>query len=101
MAEIKGDTKIFEDMLTIIFKEGDWDLNGSDEVMKAVRVCQVFENGDEPLSFDDIVGVAKDYGYLYGTIKLLAENPLNGKAYCYNNYGKNEWVKIGDLIGYA
>ena len=32
---------------------------------------------------------------------VIAENPLSGAIYRYNNYGKREWQLIGNLLGYA
>ncbi len=34
-------------------------------------------------------------------ITVIAESPLSGTIYRYNNYGKREWQLIGNLLGYA
>lgn len=34
-------------------------------------------------------------------ITVIAESPLSGAIYRYNNYGKNEWQLIGIMLGYA
>ena len=34
-------------------------------------------------------------------ITVIAESPLSGAIYRYNNYGKKEWQLIGNMIGYA
>lgn len=45
----------------------------------------------------------KDISDLYpnGCYKVINETPLGGDIYRYNNYGKNEWIKIGEMYGYA
>lgn len=32
---------------------------------------------------------------------VIAESPLGGAIYRFNNYGKREWYKVGDMCGYA
>lgn len=32
---------------------------------------------------------------------VIAESPLSGAIYRYNNYGKQEWQLIGTMLGYA
>ena len=34
-------------------------------------------------------------------ITVIAESPLSGTIYRYNNYGKKEWQLIGIMLGYA
>lgn len=34
-------------------------------------------------------------------ITVIAESPLSGAIYRYNNYGKKEWQLIGTMFGYA
>lgn len=34
-------------------------------------------------------------------ITVIAESPLSGAIYRYNNYGKKEWQLIGTMLGYA
>ena len=34
-------------------------------------------------------------------VTVIAESPLSGAIYRYNNYGKKEWQLIGNMIGYA
>ena len=34
-------------------------------------------------------------------ITVIAESPLSGTIYRYNNYGKREWQLIGNMLGYA
>lgn len=34
-------------------------------------------------------------------ITVIAESPLSGAIYRYNNYGKQEWQLIGTMLGYA
>ena len=34
-------------------------------------------------------------------ITVIAESPLSGAIYRYNNYGNKEWQLIGSMIGYA
>ena len=34
-------------------------------------------------------------------ITVIAESPLSGAIYRYNNYGKREWQLIGTMLGYA
>ena len=35
------------------------------------------------------------------SITVIAESPLSGAIYRYNNYGKREWQLIGTMLGYA
>ena len=39
--------------------------------------------------------------YPSGCYKVIVETPLSGAIYRYNNYGKQEWIKIGVMMGYA
>ena len=34
-------------------------------------------------------------------ITVIAESPLSGAIYRYNNYGTKEWQLIGTMLGYA
>lgn len=34
-------------------------------------------------------------------LTVIAESPLEGYIYRYNNYGNREWTKIGTTCGYA
>ena len=34
-------------------------------------------------------------------ITVIAESPLSGAIYRYNNYGKREWQLIGNMLGYV
>ena len=34
-------------------------------------------------------------------ITVIAESPLSGAIYRYNNYGKKEWQLVGTMLGYA
>ena len=38
---------------------------------------------------------------IYYCFKVIAESPLKGSIYRFNNYGKNEWYKVGIMRGYA
>lgn len=37
----------------------------------------------------------------YYCFMVLAESPLKGSIYRFNNYGQNEWYKVGIMRGYA
>lgn len=49
------------------------------------------------LTLEDISSQFPDNGCL----TVLAESPLEGDIYRYNNYGGKEWVKVGTTCGYA
>lgn len=35
------------------------------------------------------------------SLTVIAEDPLEGHIYRYNNYGKREWTEVGTTCGYA
>lgn len=37
----------------------------------------------------------------FGGCIVIAESPLSGAIYRYNNYGKKEWQLVGTMLGYA
>lgn len=37
----------------------------------------------------------------FGSCIVIAESPLSGTIYRYNNYGKEEWQLVGTMLGYA
>lgn len=37
----------------------------------------------------------------YYCFMVIAESPLSGAIYRFNNYGTNEWYKVGTMCGYA
>lgn len=37
----------------------------------------------------------------FGSCIVIAESPLSGAIYRYNNYGKKEWQLVGTMLGYA
>ena len=37
----------------------------------------------------------------FGSCIVIAESPLSGAIYRYNNYGKEEWQLVGTMLGYA
>ena len=53
------------------------------------------------LTLKDCEMEAKKHGYEDGTIMVLSESYLQGQIYRFNNYGKNEWYQIGELVGFA
>lgn len=51
----------------------------------------------ETITLEDIALQFPDNGCL----TVLAESPLEGHIYRYNNYGNKEWLEIGTTCGYA
>jgi hypothetical protein len=45
----------------------------------------------------------KDISDIYptGSYIVINETALGGNIYRYNNYGNKEWIKIGEMYGYA
>ena len=37
----------------------------------------------------------------FGSCIVIAESPLSGAIYRYNNYGEKEWQLVGTMLGYA
>ena len=37
----------------------------------------------------------------FGSCIVIAESPLSGAIYRYNNYNKKEWQLVGTMLGYA
>lgn len=93
MEKLKGDTVldenikiIFNDIMISLFNnlEPDYENN----CMKGITL-------------DDCVLKAKEKGYKKGTILVISESYLDGMICRYNNYGKNEWYKVGSMVGFA
>lgn len=93
MEELDGNTVldkdikiIFDDILIDLFNniEPDYENN----CMKGITL-------------DDCVEKAKENGYTNGTILVISESYLSGMICRYNNYGKNEWYKVGFMVGFA
>lgn len=71
--------------------------------------CYDFINGR--LSLKELVNLYQERGYitledisnLYpdSCYKVINETALGGEIYRYNNYGNKEWIKIGEMYGYA
>ena len=53
------------------------------------------------LTLNDALEIAKENGYKEGTILVLSESYFSGDIYRYDNYNEKEWVRIGNLIGFA
>lgn len=53
--------------------------------------------GHETITLEDIALQFPDNGCL----TVLAERPLEGHIYRYNNYGEKEWLEVGTTCGYA
>ena len=53
------------------------------------------------LTLNDCVEIAKEKGYTNDTILVISESYLGGMVCRYNNYGKNEWYKVGTMVGFA
>lgn len=53
------------------------------------------------ITLNDCIEIAKKKGYINGTILVISESWLGGTIYRYNNYGKNEWYKVGSMVGFA
>lgn len=52
---------------------------------------------DEFITLEEIANILHNQG----CITVIAESPLSGTIYRYNNYGKQEWQLIGTMLGYA
>lgn len=46
-------------------------------------------------------GLQKQFEENYTCFMVIAESPLDGAIYRFNNYGENEWYKVGTMCGYA
>lgn len=93
MEELEGNTVldesikiIFDDVLIDLFNYIELDYE--DDCMKGITL-------------DDCVEYAKKEGYRGGTILVISESYLSGMICRYNNYGKNEWYKVGSMVGFA
>ncbi len=53
------------------------------------------------ITLNECVKYAKEKGYRNGSILVISESYLGGMIYKYNNYGKNEWYKVGSMMGFA
>lgn len=51
------------------------------------------------LNLKDIADYIEKNNFYFGTV--IAESPLSGAIYRYNNYGKKEWQLVGTMLGYA
>lgn len=51
------------------------------------------------LTLKDIADYIEKNNFYFGTV--IAESPLSGAIYRYNNYGKKEWQLVGTMLGYA
>ena len=69
---------------------------------KCITKVMCYEYGDNPITFNDILQIAKDNGYKEGVITLICDGALEGKIYQYGNYHDDEdWHEYGSTIGYA
>ena len=91
MNKIKGTDIIWADILMVVFDD------------KCVKLYCGDPRLDHPAcyTFDDIIKVAKDNGYVSGSILLIAESPLTGHIYQYGNYEPDQWYEHGKTMGYA
>ena len=93
MEEFRGDAVLDED-IKIIFNDilislfNDIEPDYKNNCMKG-------------LTLNDCVKKAKEKGYKDGTILVISESWLSGAIYRYNNYGKQEWYKVGSMVGFA
>ena len=93
MEEFRGDAVLDED-IKIIFNDilislfNDIEPDYKNNCMKG-------------LTLNDCVKKAKEKGYTSGTILVISESWLSGTIYRYNNYGKQEWYKVGSMVGFA
>lgn len=55
------------------------------------------EPGQETLTLGDIAAQFPANGCL----TVIAEGPIEGNIYRYNNYGNREWLEVGTTCGYA
>lgn len=53
------------------------------------------------IKLSDCLNIAKENGYIRGTIVVLNESYMAGDVYRYGNYNDGEWWKIGSLAGFA
>lgn len=90
----------FYDILHIIFND------------KCIEIMEYEYDPSNIICFKDIVQIAKDNGYLGGTIRLIAESPLRGEIFLYGNYHEEDeygrqdlskpiWYKQGETVGYV
>lgn len=93
MEELNGNTVldedikiIFDDILIHLFNDIEPDYENN--CMKGITL-------------NDCVEKAKEKGYKKGTILVISESYLSGMICRYNNYGKNEWYKVGTMEGFA
>lgn len=88
------------DMVRIIV-EGPQDLS-TGNIANGVVVTK-FIKREEELSFEDIVTIAKENGFSYGSFFLFLESAREGKIYRYEEFeGETPmWFEIGTTIGYA
>lgn len=77
---------IFEDTLIRLFNNIEPDYEN--DRMRGIRLS-------------DCIKAAKERGYNNGTILVISESWLGGTIYRYNNYAKNEWYKVGSMVGFA
>lgn len=77
---------IFEDTLIKLFNDVEPDYENN--CMKGITL-------------NDCIEIAKKKGFKNGTILVISESYLGGTIYRYNNYGKNEWYKVGSMVGFA
>lgn len=93
MEEFRGDTVLAED-IKIIFNDVLISLFNNIE--------PDYENNCmKGLTLNDCLEKAKEKGYKNGTMLVISESWLGGTIYRYNNYGKNEWYKVGSMVGFA
>lgn len=93
MEELEGNTVldedikiIFDSMLIELFNDIEPDYENN--CMKGITL-------------NDCVEKAKEKGYINGEILVISESYLGGMICRYNNCGKNEWYKVGSMIGFA
>lgn len=101
MKKIKGSDRIgyMYDYITIYWTH----FEDKKEVQegKCIKKIVNFEFGEEMPTFNDIIKLAKEYGYTDDDVlHLNADSTLKGIAYCYNNY-QNEWYVYGETRGYV
>ena len=71
----------------------------------AIEVKVIYDNlifGVNPKNGEDFVNLKQIANkFNDNCITVIAESPLSGAIYRYNNYGKKEWQLIGTMYGYA
>ena len=87
------------DMVIVLCCKEDIAEEGPDHIVLE-PVWKKYEPDDSPVEYLTLADISEQFQG-HSCIMVIAESPLRGSIYRYNNYGEKEWLEVGTTCGYA